>query len=70
MLTIAAHRSEVSSWENHAQNEIPLTDAEVSRRVLNIRSGWSVQERVERRHEAERRFAELIEALAENSSAA
>jgi|GWRWMinimDraft_5_1066013.scaffolds.fasta_scaffold227806_1 hypothetical protein len=70
MLTVANYEEEVSSWDNSAQNEIPMTDAEVSQRVLHIRSGWSLQERIDRRHEAERRFAELIEALAGATSAA
>jgi hypothetical protein len=69
MLTITAHESEVSAWDAHVQNEIPLTDAEVSQRVMHIRSGWSVEERVQRRREAERRFAELINALADSAAA-
>ena len=71
MLTVTEYEEEVSSCENSsAHNEIPMTDAEVSQRVLHIRSGWSVQERIGRRQEAERRFAELIEALAGASAAA
>ncbi len=70
MLTVTDYEEEVSTWDNSAQNEIPMTDEEVSQRVLHIRSGWSVQERIDRRQEAERRFAELIEALAGASSAA
>lgn len=45
------------------QNETIVSDAEISARVLRIRSGWSVKERMERRREAERRFANLIESL-------
>jgi len=70
MLTVTDYEEEVSTWDNAAQNETPITDEEVSQRVLHIRSGWSVQERIDRRQEAERRFAELIEALAGASSAA
>ncbi len=70
MLSVANYESEVSSWEQVAQNESPLTDLEVSQRVLHIRSGWSVKERLERRREAERRFAELIDALASATTAA
>jgi len=70
MLTVSAYDNEISNWEETAQSEIPVTDREVSERVLHIRSGWSVQERLERRREAERRFAELIEALAESTTAA
>lgn len=69
MLTVSNLGREVSSWERSAQNEIPLTDREVSERVLHIRSGWSVKERLARRREAERRFAELIDALAESTAA-
>ena len=70
MLTVTEYDEEVSFCENSAHNEIPMTDAEVSQRVLHIRSGWSVQERIDRRQEAERRFAELIESLAGASTAA
>jgi|GEM_PF-1835846 len=70
MLTVTDYEKEASTWDNSAQNETPMTDEEVSQRVLHIRSGWSVQERIDRRQEAERRFAELIEALAEASVAA
>ncbi len=45
------------------QNEITVSDREISNRVLKIRSGWSVAERIRRRHEAERRFDELIDTL-------
>lgn len=47
-----------------SQNEISVSDWEITERVRKIRSGWSVAERVERRREAERRFADLIERLA------
>lgn len=40
-----------------------LSDAEISRRVLQIRSGWTVGERVHRRREAEKRFADLLDVL-------
>ena len=45
------------------QNEITVSDREISNRVLKIRSGWSVAERIRRRREAERRFDELIDTL-------
>jgi len=45
------------------QNETLISDAEISARVLRIRSGWTVAERVERRREAERRFADLINSI-------
>lgn len=69
MLTVTNCQNEVSSWNQSSQNDIPLTDAEVLQRVSRIRSGWSVQERVERRREAERRFAELVEVLADTVAA-
>jgi hypothetical protein len=53
----------VSESRNLNQNETIVSDAEISARVLRIRSGWSVNERMERRREAERRFANLIESL-------
>jgi len=70
MFTVKDYEEEVLTWDNSAQNETPMTDEEVSQRVMHIRSGWSVKERIDRRQEAERRFAELIEALAGASSAA
>ncbi len=60
----------LSSVENHtndssAQNENQISDAEVFHRVLHIRSGWSLAERIQRRREAERRFADLVSRLGE-----
>jgi len=46
-----------------SQSETPLSDSEIMDRVMKIRSSWSVQERVERRRVADRRFADLIDAL-------
>lgn len=45
------------------QNETPLSDLEISRRVLQIRSNWSISERLRRRREAEQRFADLMDKL-------
>jgi hypothetical protein len=53
----------VPEGRNFNQNETFVSDAEISARVLSIRSGWSVAERMQRRREAERRFANLIESL-------
>lgn len=39
------------------------SDAEITRRVLEIRSHWSLAERVERRQEADNRFADLLDKL-------
>ncbi|MCG8651952.1 MAG: hypothetical protein MI861_19080 [Pirellulales bacterium] len=45
------------------QNETLPSDIEISRRVLKIRSRWSVGERLRRRREAEQRFFDLMTAL-------
>lgn len=42
------------------QNETLPSDLEISRRVLQIRSQWSLTERLRRRREAEQRFADLM----------
>jgi hypothetical protein len=62
MLTVTCE-PEVFETNAPAQNEIAVSDCEISRRVMRIRSGWSVAERVRRRREADRRFDELIETL-------
>lgn len=46
-----------------SQIETVPSDVEISRRVLRIRSRWSVGERMRRRREAEDRFADLMNAL-------
>ena len=46
-----------------AQNEILLSDLEISRRVMQIRSQWSLSERLRRRRAAEERFADLMDKL-------
>lgn len=52
------------SEPNHAsQNETAPSDLEISRRVMEIRAGWSLSERVRRRREAETRFADLMASL-------
>lgn len=63
MLTATLPTPNLSATRNSNQNETLVSDAEISARVLRIRSGWSVAERMERRREAERRFANLIESL-------
>jgi hypothetical protein len=63
MLTATLPIPKVSEGRNSDHNETFVSDSEISARVLRIRSGWSVQERMERRREAERRFADLIESL-------
>jgi hypothetical protein len=46
-----------------SQTSIPRTESEIARRVLEIRSGWNLTERIARRAEADRRFNELLDAL-------
>ncbi|MEM1068581.1 MAG: hypothetical protein AAGG48_03300 [Planctomycetota bacterium] len=46
-----------------AQNEILPSDLEISRRVMQIRSNWSLSERLRRRREAEMRFVDLMDKL-------
>ncbi len=46
-----------------SHHETQLSDQEIFRRVSRIRSGWSTQERVERRREADRRFEDLLNLL-------
>ncbi|MEM9646513.1 MAG: hypothetical protein AAF989_16090 [Planctomycetota bacterium] len=46
-----------------SHNETLLSDEEIMRRVSQIRSNWSDDERVERRVEAERRFENLLSML-------
>ncbi len=62
MLTMTA-AANVSKTLKAAHNETQVSDIEISRRLLRIRSGWTVGERLDRRREAERRFADLMNAL-------
>ena len=62
MLTVTREPS-VSETTSAAQIETLPSDLEISRRVLQIRSKWSVSERVRRRREAEQRFNDLIDTL-------
>lgn len=71
MLTATAPKNDfVSDVTKSAQNETTLSDVEILRRVRNIRSGWSVSERIERRQVANERFASLLEALELDTQAA
>lgn len=64
MLTaIAPTDRQVASHNRLKQDETFVSDEEISRRLLSIRSGWTVAERIERRREAERRFSELLNVL-------
>ena len=46
-----------------AEQEHRLSDAEIMRRVQDIRSNWTLSERSARREEADRRFENLIETI-------
>lgn len=50
----------VATMSPAAQIETLPSDAEISRRVLRIRSQWSVDERIQRKRVAEERFADLM----------
>jgi hypothetical protein len=64
MLTATCEQA-VSETTQVAQNETIPSDLEISRRVMRIRSRWSVGERIRRRRDAEQRFVDLMTALAE-----
>ena len=69
MLTLTNQKS-VSERISVTQNETLPTDAEISRRVMRIRSGWSDGERVRRRRrEADERFADLMDKLVGDTAA-
>ncbi|MGI9468561.1 MAG: hypothetical protein ACR2OA_15695 [Rubripirellula sp.] len=68
MLTLTNQNS-VSERISVTQNETFPSDAEISRRVMRIRSGWSVGEKVRRRREAEERFADLLDKLVGDTAA-
>ncbi len=62
MLTLTCEPT-VSETTHSAQIETLPSDVEISRRVLRIRSKWTVTERIRRRREAEERFADLVDTL-------
>jgi hypothetical protein len=64
MLTATCEQA-VSETTQVAQNETIPSDIEISRRVMRIRSRWSVGERIRRRRDAEQRFVDLMTVLAE-----
>ena len=59
MLTVTCEPN-VSEATQSTRNETLPSDLEISRRVLRIRSGWSLSERVQRRRDAESRFVDLL----------
>lgn len=60
-----AYETDQKMNAQQSQNETFPSDDEIARRVLEIRSGWDLQERLSRRDEAERRFSDLIQQLTE-----
>mgnify|MGYP001084773037 FL=1 len=62
MLTVTQEPA-VSESIRAAQIETLPSDLEISQRVLQIRSKWSLSERVRRRREAEQRFNDLVDSL-------
>lgn len=54
---------------DEAQIETLPSDTEISARVLQIRQSWDLNERIERRDEAERRFSDLINTLTGSTAA-
>lgn len=62
-------QSFVSPVVDRYQNETQPSDLEILRRVRSIRSTWTLAERMERRQEANKRFASLLEALAVDHAA-
>jgi hypothetical protein len=63
MLTATIPMSESIGKNASRQSETVISDSEIFERVLRIRSGWSAAERAQRRREAERRFADLMNKL-------
>jgi hypothetical protein len=60
--------TDVLESQSATQNEtidvdLNVTDAEIMRRVQDIRSTWSLAERRARREEADRRFENLLETI-------
>lgn len=53
----------VAEMNTVSQNETLPSDIEISRRVMAIRSSWTVNERIERRRAADERFENLLDAL-------
>lgn len=59
----------VSDASREANDHRLPSDAEIAGRVLEIRSGWDLNERISRREEAERRFNDLVRSLTESIAA-
>ncbi|OYP35065.1 hypothetical protein CGZ80_13065 [Rhodopirellula sp. MGV] len=55
--------SRIVSQTENTVDQLQLSDAEIMRRVRDIRSNWSLSERKARREEADRRFQNLVDTL-------
>ena len=42
---------------------VPASQDDIERRILEVRSGWDVQERIRRRRAAKERFGQLVETV-------
>lgn len=62
MLTVSNDRPTLEETRT-SHHETSVSDFEISRRVMEIRAGWSLSERIRRRREAESRFADLMTSL-------
>lgn len=73
MLTLTAAAATEQNYDENialSQNETRLSDQEIFDRVASIRAQWSLEERIARRREADRRFENLVEMLADVEVAA
>ncbi|WP_236622399.1 hypothetical protein [Novipirellula maiorica] len=59
----------IAAVSKENRSDVRVSDAEISRRVLAIRSGWSISERVRRRRDADQRFLDLMLALSAGDAA-
>lgn len=69
MLTVTCAPETTSSVSTQTQPQA-VSDCEISQRVLRIRSNWSASERLQRRQDAESRFADLLTSLGFEAEAA
>ena len=66
MLTNTQNASQTAT---EVQIDALPSDNEIAARVLEIRQKWDLNERIARRDEAERRFSDLMETLAQSVAA-
>ncbi|MCC9600852.1 hypothetical protein LOC67_09765 [Stieleria sp. JC731] len=55
--------SRIDSQNESTCGQTQLSDAEIMRRVRDIRANWTLSERKARREEADRRFQNLVDTL-------